>query len=367
MLPFLAFVACTPGGGTVPTAGQTGDTGGVGTPPTLVFDETRVLVVPHHKGLSLFAHDGTSTAASWSTLVGPCADCGGEGASADGDGLLLAFTTGVGQLGDVARLDGTGALDFRVGVFDFPHGAARDPADGTLIVPESTADRISWIPGDGTSSDPVRQLDADHPQWPGQIPNGIERFDHEGRSWLLASHRGSRSRASPGTDPVPNGLVSMWDITDPQAPTLAWTFPQGGGIDTPHGSIIRERDGRFWLLYAHTEGAEVGGSVGLAVTDDLSIAPEYVADLVPAEPFTFLRGVELTGDGWLYLTDSGGTVAAGRGRIVKAPFPADLSPTGASGVAHEDQVFVDLDGAELFAQGLDRPFQGWLWTPTFSL
>ena len=82
-------------------------------------------------------------------------------------------------------------------------------------------------------------------------------------------------------------------------------------------------------------------------------------------PFVFVRGVELTSDGWLYITDSGANGGVGfcdEGRVFQAPMPTGLAPTGATGDANGDQVFVDLPGVELMLDGLSNPFEGWLWT-----
>lgn len=164
-------------------------------------------------------------------------------------------------------------------------------------------------------------------------------------------------------------MITAWDITDPADPEFLWTFPESGSLDTPHGCMARMYDGQLWMIWAHTEGAPTGGSVGVALANDPTVVPEYVADLLPAgdvDSFGFLRGVELTTDGVLYLTDSGGGGGfGGSGQVVKATFPAGLAPTGASGAVDSDQVFVDLTDAEVLLDGLDNPFEGFLWDPPF--
>ena len=78
----------------------------------------------------------------------------------------------------------------------------------------------------------------------------------------------------------------------------------------------------------------------MARTDDLRTKPEYLADLQVDGGFYFIRGVELTDDRVIIATDSGPEAMAGaQGRILLGDLP-DLEPTGASGVADEDQVFV---------------------------
>jgi hypothetical protein len=329
------------------------------------FSADQVLVVPQARGLALLANDGSAAlAASWSDLVGDCPDCAGQGASADGDGLLVSFTlTGDPGPGGIARLGPDALLDFRLDGFDFPHDVTRDPADGALVVTEALSDRLLWVAGDGGSVAPVRTLDDGHPDWSGLFPNGVEHLEHAGRSLLLTSHRGGADTGAP-----PAGEIALWDATDPGAPTRVWRFPPSGVLDTPHGCVLRERGGRWWLLWAHTRGAPDGGSVGLAVTDDPTVPPAYVADLVPGAAigrFGFLKGVDLTDEDWLYLTDASSGGAGPSGRVVRAPMP-DLSPTGATG-ALGDQVHVELDGATVFADALDLPFEGWLWVPTFPL
>jgi hypothetical protein len=345
-------------------------------PPTArELAEGDVLVVPEKQGLTFLRADGSRAwSDTWTAVVGDCAACGGEGASADGDGLLLSFTTeGPTRGGAVARLAADGALDWRVDGFAFPHDAVRDPFDDTVIVPEVGGSRLTWIPGDGTSAEPVRVLEPGMPDWPAKLPNGAERFDFDGRRYLLVSHRGLPTLPTrTGGSPVPTGLLSLWDLTD-GAPALVWRFPEAGGLDTPHGAVFRVHEGRWWLLYAHTRGAAVGGSVGVAVTDDPTQLPAYVADLVPtgaAAPFDFLRGVDLSADGTLWLVDSGPGNGVGTreptGRMLSAPLPDLPAPAGATGVVDTDQVLVDLRPTVL-TEGLGNPFEGWWWRPPWPL
>ncbi|MEZ4241670.1 MAG: hypothetical protein R3F59_37095 [Myxococcota bacterium] len=241
----------------------------------------------------------------------------------------------------------------------------QDPLDDTLVVPETTLNRITWIDGDGRSAFPLRHLGGDAPGGDDQLPNGLQRLDHAGRSYLLASYRSGSAGAGAGH-------LSLWDVTAVD-PALVWTFPPDGALDTPHAPVLRERGGRWWLLWAHTHGSAAGGTVGVAWTDDPTVVPAYVADLVapaPAAPLVYLRGVELTDDGALYLTDGGSLGGIGgtepRGRLLRAPLPEGLAPTGASGDAHQDQVFVDLESAEILREALDNPFEGWLWDGGFT-
>jgi hypothetical protein len=351
----------TPTDGTVPT-----DTGGSSTSGGRIFDDQHVLVVPDSSGLQLLANDGTSVFfQTWSQLLGGCGGCGGEGSSDDGDGLLVSFTTSGGFGGSgVARIDADGNLDWRVDGFAFAHDAIRDPADDSVLVPEAFNDSVTWIAGDGSSGDPIRAIDGNDAGWEGDQPNGADKVLFDGGVYVLESHRGAP------TNPGASGEISFWDISDPAHQTLMWRFPgSNGNLHTPHGCIFRYWNQQWWLIWAHSDGLTNGSSVGLAVTDDPTVMPEYVADLVPTgpdAPFDFLRGVELTDDGWLWLTDSGGFGGFGggsTGRVFKAPMPTGLQPSGESGDSSNGQTLVDLTGLELMRDGLGNPFEGWLWKP----
>ncbi len=324
-----------------------------------------VLVVPDQRGLTLAALDGTVPfQRTWTELVGDCRACGGEGASADGDGLLVSFTTGGGEGGGlpdgaIARLTAGAELDFRVGRFGFPHDVIRDPADGTLMVVETHGSRVTWIDGTGASADPVRTLGRETEGF-GSLPNGADLVVHGGRTFLMLTHR-----SGVGPPGAAAGGITLWDISEVGAPSLVWTFPPDGGLDIPHAPIFRVVEDRWWLLWAHTGGAGGGqGTVGLAVTDDPTVRPVYVADLEPRDdvaPFVFLRGVELTADGRLLLTDSGSVRGPGAGRVVEAQWPTGLAPAEVSG-RRGDQVFVDLGPARVLLDDLAGPFEGWLWS-----
>ncbi len=357
-----------------PTAatGHTGAIGHTGAPEERLFDADHVLVVPDGDGLHLLRRDGVAAwTRPWTELWAGCDLCGGEGASPDGDGLLLSFTTsGPTSGGAIGRIGADGQPEYRRDGFRFPHDAIRDPGDGTIVVPEASGQRVVWVPGDGSSSIEVRALTRQTTGFPGKTPNGSELVTWGDRRYLLLSHRGT------GGGPLepPNGEITMWDVTTPGAETLAWRFPEEGFLDMPHGPILRRHQGRWWMLWAHSGGGEGRrSSVGLAWLDDPARPPTYVADLVPPGepgPFDFLRGVELTDDGELWLTDSGPGAGTGsavaRGRLFVARM-AEVEPTGATGAVGTDQVFVDLEGLALVRGELRNPFEGWLWRPTFPM
>jgi hypothetical protein len=329
-----------------------------------LLDADHVLVVPDGRGLVLLGDDGARVFdTAWTELVGECGACGGEGASPDGDGLLLSFTTD-GPLagGAVARIDGAG-LDWRLDGFLFPHDALRDPTDDTILVTEIARDRLTWIAGDGASAEAVKQLSPGDPEWMGGFPNGSERIDRDGSSYLLLTHRGG------GLFGDAEGFLTLWEFVSPEVLDLKWRYPAEGFLHAPHGAVFREHEGELFVLYAHSDGlGDRGSSVGVATTTDLTVAPTYVADLVPegaAAPFDFLRGVELTDDGTLWLTDSGpgsATSTLPEGRVLRVDLPAGLVATGATGGV-DDLVEVPVTPT-LFADGLVNPFEGWLWVPT---
>ncbi|MEN0061284.1 MAG: hypothetical protein AAGA48_03985 [Myxococcota bacterium] len=354
-----------PTGTTPPMTADTSPTGDTGpksttdTGPTLPRVLPRdSLVVPDKVGVTFLGLDGSLLESfTWSDLVGPCATCGGEGGSPDGDGLLLSFTTGdgPGNVGAVARVNGKGQLDFRVNGFAFPHDVIRDPADNHLAVVATFTNDVRWIAGDGSSGTVLRSIGSSDPEFP-NTPNGAELLEYNGRNFILLSHR-----------PNANGRITLWDITDPKDPVFVWRFPETGRIAVPHGPILRQRGADWWLLWAHTNGGPSGrGSVGLAVTTDPTLRPTYVADLDPEPdiaPFTFLRGVELLDDGRMYVTDSGSAGGNGDGRIFLATFPT-LAPSGNGEVGSiGDQRFETLGPAPLIYDDVTSPFEAWYWPP----
>ena len=317
------------------------------------------LVIPDDEGLTFLGLDGIVVdARRWPSLVGDCAVCSGEGASADGDGLLLSYTTsngsgGVQRPGAISRIDARGRLDVRVDGFGFPHDVIRDPTDGSLMIVATATNELVWIDGDGRSNRPIRTLGDEHPEFP-PTPNGADLLQWDGRTYVLLSHR-----------PMRQGRITLWDITEPGSPTFVWRFPSVGRLGLPHGPILREIDGAWWLLWAHTRGAGGDGTIGLAVSPAPTVAPTYVADLQPGadvERFRFLRGVELLDDGRLIATDSGELAfGVGRGRIFSATFPDLGPPVGGEGGGLGDQVFVPLGPASLMLDELAAPFEAWYW------
>ena len=126
-------------------------------PESRRFDSDHLIVVPDGAGIHLVRTDGTlAFSAAWDEAIGGCGRCFGQGASADGDGLLLSAS--LRGTGSVARLNGDATLDWRVDGLAFPHDAIRDPADDSVIVPESIEHRVTWIGCDGASAAPIRRM-----------------------------------------------------------------------------------------------------------------------------------------------------------------------------------------------------------------
>ena len=354
----LALGACAPptdrdgSGSTADSSAPRGTDPSIPLIPSELGDE--VIVVPGSAEIGFYDLAGNAVSTQrWTSLIGECAICQGEGASPDGDGVLVSVLvqgTGPSSTGSVARIGIDGTLDFRVDGFGFPHDVMRDPADDTVMVVETSDDQVTWIAGDGSSSAALRSLGRSSNNDFGQNPNGAERLDHEGGSYLLLTHRGA-------------GTITLWDITTAGDPQFRWRFPSSGAVSVPHAPILREIDGQWWLLWAHTNGiGRDNGSVGLAVTDDPLVAPTYVADLRPGDDvgtFSFLRGVEYV-DGRLYLTDSGPR-NTGVGRVVVARWPSLSPPESGENGDEGNRRLVDLGDAMELVPSLPRPFEGWLW------
>jgi hypothetical protein len=334
------------------------------------LDDEHVLVVPGSDALEFYDDMGRLVASrSIDDMVDDCAGCVLLGASADGDGMLVTWSesAGGGAKGGVVRIDAQGTVG-GVDGFAFPHDVARDPVTGHVIVCETSADSLVWVPADWDTNEALYVLGADQTGFEAGHPNGLQVFGYEGRQLAMFSNRGTLMDEA-------GGFISMWDITDPAGPEQLWRFPSVGYLDTPHGATLRNVDGTWWLAYAHTYGLNVddvdgdAGTVGLAVTDDPLTPPRYVADLTPglsAEPFHFLRSIEITADGRVLLTDTGWSGQSTPGRVVVAPLPI-YPVTGASGAAHKDQVFYPLRDQRVLVDNLSDPFEGWLWRPTFDL
>ena len=320
-------------------------------PQILDFDEDALLIMPDEDGLQFIASD-TSTwrSLSWEDLVPVCdGACYGEGGSTDGDGLLATYVMDT-QLfnGGVIELDIDGNLLGGIQGLSFPHDAVRHPADGSIIVAEAFG-FITWYDSGGS---PLFQIDRGTPGWENQMgtPNGLDLIEYGGSTYLLICSR--------------NGVISMWDITAAASASLLWRYPAAGDLDTPHGAVLRELDGTFYLLYAHTLGGpgRGEGSVGVAALSDPAAPPQYLADLVlppGALPFGFLRGVELTDGGELLITDAGAELVdqgPDQGGLWSASFPA-LAATGATG-ARGSQVYREFKDMTPLLDGLAMPFEG---------
>jgi hypothetical protein len=286
-----------------------------------------------------------------SAIGGACgAGCFAEGGSTDGDLILGSYVTSAWSFtGGVFAMDHDGVVQFSLEGFGFPHDVVRDPADGTLIVGEAFGD-VTWIAGDGSSATTLRSIDGSTPGMAGTTVNSLDLIEFDGQTWLLVCTR--------------SGVLTMWDISVPGSPDLAWRYPASGGLDTPHGAVLREFDGQFYLVYAHTFGgsSRFEGTVGVAVMAHPADPPDYLADLrVPSglPEFGFLRGVELSTDGVLYLTDAGTEYpdAGDLGKLLTATLPVGLTPSGETGAVGAPQSYVDLVDLAEQRVGLGTPFE----------
>lgn len=326
------------------------------------LDDTHLLIVPSYTGIALYTATGELfSERRISQLVESCPDCNVLGTAPDGDGLLFAWAIGAGASapGGYSRVTATG-VEYSVADLGFPHDATRDPITGDVIVPEASLNRLVWLPGDGSSSTPVAILDSAVPDFTETLINSLQVLEQDGRVYAIFSNRGAIT--------PPTGRISMWDITDRDAPSLMWKYPAVGFLDTPHGPLLREVDDQWWLVYAHTYGAGEVGTVGIAVTANLRTVPSYVADATPPPSIgdlTFMRSAELTTDRVVVGADTGATGGATSGKIFRFALP-ELEPSGLSG-ARGEQLFVEMEEAELLVSGLDSPYEAYLWRPTFAL
>ena len=325
-----------------------------------MLDDDHVLVVPHGEGLALIAADG-SVVGSWpmDDLIA-CANCSPQGAAADGEGLLFSYSTTSPDAvdGGFVRIGPAGAEYGLSAGFQFAHDVARDPFDGTIIIVEATSNQLTWVAGDGSSSTPVRTMTAASIGVTETSPNSIEIIEDAGARFALVSWRGTRF----GQD----GRLALIEITDPDAPVLQWKFPVDGTLGQPHGARMVRYNGQWWITYAHATAIDKGeGTVGLAVTSDPRVVPDYVADLMPPDLMVFGRSVELAEDGLIIAADSGDIAsAASTGKIYIGMMP-ELKITGASGAQGSGQVLVEWPATVLNDEFHD-PYEAWIWLPTIS-
>ena len=192
--------------------------------------------------------------------------------------------------------------------FQMPH--ARLPLDdGREAVADTLNNRVVIV-GSGGEDDHAPVWGLLTPTMSGAWwPNALARLDAD---TILVTYK--------GRDPVTAGSVNLgrivaWDVHDDASPTVRWSWPAEGALAAVHGGSLQvDRQGRTWLIYGHAHGASESaatgpdGSVGLAILDDPSLPPRYVADLVleGENPFGFVRAAELVDDdAHLLVTDSG--------------------------------------------------------------
>jgi hypothetical protein len=193
--------------------------------------------------------------------------------------------------------------------FQMPHDRLA-LADGTEAVADTLNNRVVLVGEAANDGDPAPVRGILGPVGAGAWwPNALARLDDH---TLLVTYKGS--------DPDDAGSVNLgrivaWDVSNPGEPAVMWRWPEAGALAAVHGGDVNvDAQGRVWLVYGHAHGASASaaegpdGSVGLAVWDDPSMPPRYVADLVldGEAPLGFVRAAQLVDDdAHLLVTDSG--------------------------------------------------------------
>ena len=234
------------------------------------------------------------------------------------------------------------------------HVTEPSPDGQTLVLADTLSSRVVWVlPGDPPQVYAV--LDSTHPEWDGFLySNNVQLFEEDGRTWLLTTFKSGEFKDVADRN---TGRIVLWDVTDPQEPTLEWAYPPEGFLAAVHHGRRVERGGESYLVYAHSLGAAdsfegKNGAVGLA---EFSLdGPVYLGDgILPEglEGFGFVREVELSPDtDTLYVVDSGCENpdiedCERAGQLFEVAFP-EWEPAGVSGafdVGHTQQVFRELD------------------------
>ncbi len=345
-------------------------------PEDPTFDGDRVLLVSLSDRAGRFAVNGDEEPEiSLADYVPRCVNnryCLVEGVTEDGDGLWVNWVdAGEGYNGGLFRLDpGTSGpeLIWDTDGMQYPHETVRDPTGPYLIVADAFANTVAWLPDDGSGdfSAPIAFLDPSNNGEPtAQLPNGLQVFEWDGRALLLTSYR-TDDFEEPGDT---NGSIVLWDITDRQNVTKVWRYPETGTVYAPHNPTLHVRDGEWILTYAQPLGYRGDtGTIGIAVAPDPFTGPAYVMDLVPTDAvvWSFPRGVLLTADDVLYVTDTG--VARVEGTVSFGSLPTDLTPSTKGGTYNEagtDQTFVTLEDVEVFVTGLTTGYRSIIWNPTW--
>lgn len=344
-----------------------------GAPEDPSLDDAHRLLVTEMGALHAYGADG-GRELSWDVAAAsgnPTCEggqCRAEGVTVDGGSLVFSWALQNGQstYGGLVWLDpvdGGWAPAAAVEGWRYPHEVQRDPTAERYLVADALADGIYWVPADRAAEpeDAVYVLSGDTVDTAGaHIPNGMWLLPLDGHVYLLVSYRGDDAR-NPGSE---IGRLILWDVVDPAAPRRVWVYPATGNLQAPHDPSLHGRDGRWYVVYAHSHGdGGDRGTVGVAVTDDLEVQPGYLADLRdPGDRWAFPRGAIWTGDGELIVTDTGG--AGPTGAVYRMPFPALPEASGRSGAYRADgaaQDFVELDGIEVFAEGFEETYRAVLW------
>lgn len=191
------------------------------------------------------------------------------------------------------------------------HGALWDGEE--LLVADTVNSRALWlqVPDGGGTAEILRILGPDHAEWQSwRNLNHMQLLEEDGRTLLLTTFKSSLQESWT----VDLGRIVLWDITDRDAPSLVWAWPESGPLAAPHHAEVQTGpEGERWLVWAHSLGASedpdngVYGSLGFARWEGLS-PPTYLGDGVledGEDPLGFVRDLRVNEEGELLITDSG--------------------------------------------------------------
>ncbi len=165
------------------------------------------------------------------------------------------------------------------------------------------------------------------------------------------------------------GFIALWDVSDLDDISRHWRWPESGFVASPHdGHVTGDL-----LLYAHSRGGGplTGepqlGSVGFARWSGTS-PPTYLGD-AKTDDLGFLRSVELTPDGTLWVNDNGCQIGGEHCEqypaVIEAALPV-LEETGLTGAWTEDhsqQLYLDLEVRDSdFIEDLHEAFEIRVWS-----
>jgi len=183
----------------------------------------------------------------------------------------------------------------------FPHDIALMPDGETIVLTDTSQGRVIWArpPVGDAAAEIIALFDQDLSLWnDSRAVNCLQLVQDQGHTLMLLSYKAASDEESGEND----GRITMWDVTDPQLPSLLWAWPTDGVVAAVHNPALWETDQGLLMSYAHSLGASDGenewaGSMGLAQYSYEGI-PEYLADIVLAggndgEDMGFVRDVQI--------------------------------------------------------------------------